>query len=178
MKKNKKTLLIVIASFALLAALYVGFIFLRNYSQLQQVRAEHAVYEGEFIFAAVCNTASLGGILKLKPETVCISDGALECLLIRMPKTVQELAEILVNLRTMEYNTPLMHFFRTSHIVFQTPEKLDWSLDGEHAVSRSHAEIRVLPRAVKLILPKKRRAGARNAQSSQPTRRVSVKKKR
>ena len=47
MKKNKKTLLIVIASFALLAALYVGFIFLRNYSQLQQVRAEHAAVSEE-----------------------------------------------------------------------------------------------------------------------------------
>ena len=141
-----------------------------------KIRTKNAVYEGDFIFAAVCNTASLGGILKLNPGKVCISDGALECLLIRMPKTVQELAEILVSLRTMEYNTPLMHFFRTSHIVFHTPERLDWSLDGEHAVSHGRAEIRVLPRAVRLILPRKKRAVARKA-SAVARKRVSVKKK-
>ena len=59
MKKNKKTLLIVIASFALLAALYVGFIFLRNYSQLQQVRAEIEAACG-IPFTGMINNANLG----------------------------------------------------------------------------------------------------------------------
>lgn len=123
-----------------------------------RIETAEAVYEDDYIFAAVCNTSSLGGILKLNSEKVSFSDGELECLLIRMPKTIQDLTQILICLQSAHYEAPYMQFFRTTHATFHTPDGLDWSLDGEHAVSGKKAEISVLPRAVKLILPTKRKA--------------------
>ncbi len=120
-----------------------------------KVKTDSATYEDDYIFAAVCNTASLGGILKLNSENVSFSDGELECLLIRMPKTIQDLTQILFNLQSGRYEPPYMQFFRTEHVAFHTPKDLDWSLDGEHATSSGTVDIRVVPHAVNLILPRK-----------------------
>ena len=119
------------------------------------VETENAVYEDDYIFAAVCNTTSLGGILRLKEEQVDLCDGKLECLLIRSPKNMIEFTQIIRSLQTMEYNAPLMHFFRTSHAVFHTPPTLDWSLDGEHTTSSKEVSIGVISHAIRLMLPKK-----------------------
>lgn len=122
-----------------------------------KIEAEEAEYNDDFIFAAVCNTASVGGILKLNSEKVSFSDGELECLLVRMPKTIQDFTQILRCLQSGHYAPPYMQFFRTAHVTFHTPDGLDWSLDGEHAVSNGLVDIKVLACAVNLILPRKQK---------------------
>ncbi|MBR6795050.1 MAG: diacylglycerol kinase family lipid kinase [Clostridia bacterium] len=120
-----------------------------------KIETENDYFEDDYIFAAVCNTSSVGGILKLNPEKVSFSDGELECLLIHMPKTIPEFTQILFALQSSRYDSPYIQFFRTTHIKFHTPKELDWSLDGEHAISEGAVEISVLPRAVNLLLPTK-----------------------
>ena len=55
--------------------------------QSLRVEAGDVRCEGEFLFGAVTNTLSVGGVVKLDPETVRLDDGLLELTLVRMPKT-------------------------------------------------------------------------------------------
>ncbi len=50
------------------------------------VEATARCFDGEFIFGAVCNSTSLGGLVKLDPKRVHMDDGMFELILLRMPK--------------------------------------------------------------------------------------------
>ncbi|MBQ5841409.1 MAG: YegS/Rv2252/BmrU family lipid kinase, partial [Clostridia bacterium] len=52
---------------------------------------EDAIFEGDYIFGAVSNSTSVGGILTLDPTRVDMNDGLLELLLVRMPANAAEL---------------------------------------------------------------------------------------
>ena len=90
-------------------------------------------FEGEFIFGAVCNSTSLGGIMKLDPSRVQMDDGAFELLLLRMPKTAFDLQSLIAAISRMDYNGPGVIFRHVQQVTVTTDEDLPWSLDGEYA---------------------------------------------
>ena len=63
-------------------------------------------FEGEFIFGAVCNSTSLGGLVKLDPACVRMDDGMFELLLLRMPKTALDLQNLINVMTRMQYDYP------------------------------------------------------------------------
>ncbi len=120
-----------------------------------RVETEDAVYEDDFIFAAVCNTTSLGGVVHLKEEDVDPSDGKLELFLVRNPHNVAELAKTAYDVKTMHFDSPLIHISSIKWAKITTPDTLDWSLDGEHTVTHGSVEIGVRHHALRLMTPKK-----------------------
>ena len=66
-----------------------------------RVEADGEVFQGEFIFGAVCNSTSLGGLVKLDPSRVEMDDGKFELLLLRMPKTPLDLQNLITCLSGM-----------------------------------------------------------------------------
>ena len=70
------------------------------------VEADGQRYEGEFIFGAVCNSTSLGGLVKLDPARVRMDDGKFELLLLRMPKTALDLQNLITAMTRMQYDYP------------------------------------------------------------------------
>lgn len=52
-----------------------------------RIQADGDNLDGEYLFGAVCNSTSIGGLMKLDPERVVLDDGRFELLLIRSPKT-------------------------------------------------------------------------------------------
>ena len=119
-----------------------------------RIETENEIFEDDYIFAAVCNSTSLGGFLHFKAEHVNLQDGQLEFLLIRNPKNMAEFTRILHSIQTKRYEPPLMHLFSASEAKIYTPPELDWSLDGEHAVTNGLVRIGVKPRVLHLVLPK------------------------
>ena len=109
-------------------------------------------FEGEFIFGAVCNSTSLGGIMKLDPSRVQMDDGAFELLLLRMPKTAIDLQSLIAAISRMDYNGPGVIFRHVQQVTVTTDEDLPWSLDGEYAPSAPRVELRNLPGAIPLML--------------------------
>lgn len=111
------------------------------------------VIEGSFIFGAVSNSTSIGGMVKLDASLVDLSDGQFEVLLIRMPKTLPALNRILLALTSRDYaSAPEIELTRARAITFTTPSPLAWSLDGEFAEGGTTAKIHALPGAVRLIM--------------------------
>lgn len=99
-----------------------------------QVRLELSdgkVLEGEYLFGAISNTTSVGGVLTLNPKQVDMHDGKLELLLIRAPKDLGELTDCLLKLQRQEYTNAMVTFVNTQSVRVSSQEPMDWSLDGE-----------------------------------------------
>ena len=122
---------------------------LRPYRCAIDADGEH--FEGDFIFGAVCNSTSLGGLLKLDPKHVSMNDGTLELLLLRMPKTALDLQNLIAAMTRMQYDYPGVIFRHVKNVVLTTNENISWSLDGEYAASAPRVEIQCLPGAIELV---------------------------
>ncbi len=108
-----------------------------------KVTADGAVYDGEFLFGAVCNTISIAGAIELPVGLEETADGLLEVLLVRVPETLVELNDIVVGLLTQDYTSPCMDLIKAKEIVFETEEPMTWSLDGE--ASEPYRKVRITP---------------------------------
>ncbi|MBO7662268.1 MAG: YegS/Rv2252/BmrU family lipid kinase [Clostridia bacterium] len=118
-----------------------------------KITADDGCYENDYLFGAVCNSTSLGGILKLADHEVHMSDGLFESLLIPFPSDLLELNRVLTALRSKNYNDPRLIFIRSSRFEIDAPENLPWTLDGEEASASSPLEIVNLHQAVRLVCP-------------------------
>ena len=128
-------------------------------SELSQIRKEHVrmeldgkVIEDDFLFGAISNSTSVGGILTLDPKVVDMSDGFMEILLVRAPRNLTELSEGLLALQSQDYSKCAMITFLSAQRikVFADPE-MPWTLDGER--EEGHAEVQVdnLHQAIRLM---------------------------
>ena len=119
-----------------------------------QVRltADGEVLDGEYLFGAVCNSTSIGGLMKLDPERVVLDDGKFELLLIPTPKTAQDLQNLVLALLNQEYDSQGLVFRHVSSIHLETEEDLPWSLDGEYAASAPAVDITNCQRAMTMLL--------------------------
>ncbi len=117
------------------------------------VETEAGTYTGEYIFGSVSNSTSLGGMVRLSPDSVCYNDGLFEVLLVSMPKTPLEFQQIFFSLLRRQYNSGCVSFFKASQITFSFETPLPWSLDGEFAQGSTQIEIKNNQGAVSLLLP-------------------------
>lgn len=110
--------------------------------------------EGDYIFGAISNSTSLGGLLKLDPSVVDMNDGLLELLLIRLPVDLVELAQILAALNSRRYDATDCITFRSAHrIEIEADPEICWTLDGERADGAAHLTVRNRHDAIRLFLP-------------------------
>ena len=119
-----------------------------------QVRltADGEVLDGEYLFGAVCNSTSIGGLMKLDPERVVLDDGKFELLLIPNPRTAQDLQNLVLALLNQEYDSQGLVFRHVSSIHLETEEELPWSLDGEYAASAPVVDITNCRQAMTMLL--------------------------
>lgn len=113
------------------------------------------ILENDYIFAAACNSISLGGILRLNSTIVDMSDGLLELLLIQLPQNMGDLTKIIYSLNTQNYNNSLINLLSSNRFTITAKDAVDWSLDGECESGNNNIVIENLHNAVKLIVPQK-----------------------
>lgn len=128
---------------------------IQELSQLHTVHLTFAldgqqVIEDDFLFGAVCNSTSLGGVLTLDPAAVDLRDGKFELLLIRSPKDLAELADCIRALQTQKYDSRLITFASASRIEVFSETPMDWTLDGERG-SGQNVVIQNVQKAIRLI---------------------------
>ena len=136
---------------------------LSGISELSQIRPEHIrmeingeTVEDDFLFGAICNSTSVGGILTLDPKQVDMADGKLEALLVRSPRSLLELTECIAAVQSQQYNNCEMITFRSgSEIRITADPDMPWTLDGER--EEGHGEIRVVNDHLAYRLVQKRR---------------------
>jgi YegS/Rv2252/BmrU family lipid kinase len=120
---------------------------LSGISELSQIRKEHVrmeidgeIVEDDFLFGAISNSTSVGGILTLDPSLVDMGDGLFEILLVRAPRNLLEITECLQALQTQDYNNCAMVTFRSARKVrILASSDMPWTLDGER--EEGHLEV-------------------------------------
>ncbi len=98
-----------------------------------KVTANGDVYEGDYIFGGICNSTTLGGLLKLDDSAVHMNDGFFEAILISFPPDLLAANRILNALRVYDYSDPALTFIRASSFTCENDPDLKWTLDGEEA---------------------------------------------
>ena len=119
------------------------------------VEADGQVYEGDYIFGAISNSTSIAGILTLKKEYVDMNDGMFELLLIRSPKDLLELAEIVHMLTTQNYESEMLTFISASKFCIHASGDVSWSLDGEFQEGSEEIIVENLHSAIELVMREK-----------------------
>ena len=117
-------------------------------SELSQLRTEHVklqlddeLVEDDFLFGAVSNSTSVGGVLSLDPKQVDLRDGKFEVLLLRSPRELGELSECIRAVQTAEYNCKMLTFTPASRITIWADAGMPWTLDGE--MEPGHEEVTI-----------------------------------
>lgn len=110
---------------------------------------------GEYVLGAVANSKSIGGIIKLENAHVDMSDGIFEVLLIKYPKNIMDLNNIITSLNTNDYENPSIHLLRAREITVESEDVIQWSLDGECFEANKVETIKNYQKAITIILPKK-----------------------
>jgi len=108
--------------------------------------------EGDYLFGAISNSTSVGGILTLNPDIVDMNDGVFEILLIKAPNTIAELNDIVVALTTQNYDYPSITFATASELTVYASPNIEWSLDGEWGGAKEAFRVKNLHSAIKLIM--------------------------
>ena len=117
-----------------------------------RLTADGETLDGEYLFGAVCNSTSIGGLMKLDPERVVLDDGKFELLLVPNPRTALDLQNLVMALLNQQYDSGGLVFRHVSTLHLETAEDLPWSLDGEYAPSAAVVNIQNYQAALRVLL--------------------------
>ena len=132
---------------------------LEGMQELAQIRKHHVkmtldgteVLEDDYVFGAICNSTSVGGIMTLDPNQVDLQDGKFEVLLIRASKSLQEISESLLAVQKQQYNNAMMTFRSASSILVEAEPDMPWTLDGEKEEGHAVVQVENLHQAIQII---------------------------
>ena len=116
-----------------------------------KLETDTEVLEDDYLFGAVCNSTSVGGILTLNPKLVDMGDGKFEVLLIRAPKNLSEVGECIAALKAQTYDCGMITFRSTGRIQITTGAEMLWSLDGERMEGAENILIENLHHRIVLV---------------------------
>jgi YegS/Rv2252/BmrU family lipid kinase len=117
-----------------------------------RVEAAGQTYEGDYLFGAVSNSISIGGLLKLDSNQVDLNDGLFEIILIKNPKTPLELSRMLLSISKREYTDKSIQFIKAPEATFYMDEVIPWSIDGEYEAGANKIKIQNLTNAISIIV--------------------------
>jgi len=117
-----------------------------------KIECNGEVFEDDYIFGAVTNTTSLGGIVKIDDALVEFNDGLFELCLVRKPKNPVDITKIAKGVLSSDYSSDYFVFRKGNKMHFELDEKLTWSLDGEKYDGDKVLDVEVIESAVKLKL--------------------------
>lgn len=120
-----------------------------------RVEYEDVVIEDEFIYGMITNSISVGGFKNMTGKNVLLDDGEFEVTLIRKPKNIVELNEILASLTNLIDNTNAIYSFKCNRITFLSEEEVSWTLDGEYGGSLQEVNIRNWQQALEIMVKNK-----------------------
>lgn len=96
-----------------------------------EIEADGMQFDGSFLFCALANTRSVGGLVHLDESQVDFQDGKFELLLIRYPGNLLETGRLAAKVLTSETDDPLLVLRHVTSCRIRSKTEVSWSLDGE-----------------------------------------------
>ena len=126
-----------------------------GYSCHMTIEADDIVEEGDFIFGAVSNSASVAGMTLLTDGDIKQDDGVMELLLIKAPKNLAEFNAVVSALATKEPDNPYIIYKQVKRAKFISDADTEWTLDGEFGGAFKETLIEVVNKAITILVRKK-----------------------
>lgn len=89
------------------------------------------VIDEEFMIGMITNSRSVAGFRSIMGKDVKFDDGEFEVTLIKKPKNIAALNEIITSLLVESFDTKHIYTFKASEIILESKEEIPWTLDGE-----------------------------------------------
>lgn len=118
-----------------------------------RVECDKGVFEDDYIFCAVTNSLSVGGILKLRADMVRLNDGMFEVMLVKYPTQPNQWTRILMALTSSDLPCDMIEFFTADRLRIISEEEIEWTLDGERGESGCEFEVINHYKKIQLMLP-------------------------
>ena len=121
------------------------------------VRAGDFEAEGDYVFGMITNSTSVGGIKNITGTEILLDDGLFEVTLVRNPRNIIEMQEIVGCLITQNHDSELIDYFKADHIELTAGKAFPWTFDGEDGGEWKRIVIENRCKAIPLIVNKKKR---------------------
>lgn len=121
-----------------------------------KVEADGKKIEGEYLFGAISNSKSIGGLVKYKDKMVDFSDGRLEMMLIKKPDSLGNLCKLANDMLNQNFKSPYIKFCRAKEFRIRCETDFDWTLDGEFAEGSDELCISCVNKRINIICPKRK----------------------
>ncbi|MBQ4559807.1 MAG: YegS/Rv2252/BmrU family lipid kinase [Tyzzerella sp.] len=107
-----------------------------------KITADDRVIEDEFMIGMITNSKSVAGFRSIMGKDVKFDDGEFEVMLIKKPKSLIGLQEIITALLIESFDTKHMYTFKAKEIKLESKEEIPWTLDGEYG--GQHEEVHII----------------------------------
>lgn len=107
-----------------------------------EIEADGQKIEDDFMIGMISNSKSVAGFRGITGKEVKFDDGEFEVTLIKKPKNLLELQEIVTALLVESFNTKYMYVFKAKEIKLKAKEEIPWTLDGEFG--GQHDEVHIV----------------------------------
>ena len=107
-----------------------------------KITADDRVIEDEFMIGMITNSKSVAGFRSIMGKDVRFDDGEFEVMLIKKPKSLIGLQEIITALLLENFDTNHMYTCKAKEITLESKEEIPWTLDGEYG--GQHEEVHII----------------------------------
>lgn len=115
------------------------------------VTSEEKIYKGDYVYGSVSNSTSIGGVNLGNSRDISMNDGLFEVLLIKAPKNVLEVQNIIASILMQNFDSPYIDYFKSRSVKMEFASPTSWTLDGEFGGNVSCAQISVINQAIGLM---------------------------
>ena len=119
-----------------------------------RIVTEDRTVEGKYLFGAISNSLSVGGIVKYNEAKVKLNDGKFEILLVKDPGNLLKFQPIIDGILKQDFDREDLEFFTAESLEITGGEGMAWTLDGEYKKGGEKVVIRNIHDAIELIVPK------------------------
>lgn len=117
------------------------------------IETENKEIKGDFIYGMICNTFSVGGIIKIGKDNVALDDGKFEAVFVKKPRNLFELQETINDALASKLNSKHFVYARGNKFKIESKEEIEWTLDGEYGGKYKTANIVDHERAIDFLRP-------------------------
>lgn len=110
-------------------------------------------FEGDYIFGAVVNTISVGGVFRLDENDFKLDDGLFEIVLVSSINRVTQIPVMIRKLQKHEYDGKRVILIKTDKVKFISDKPVSWLVDGEYGGEFNTASVENLHRAISVCSP-------------------------
>lgn len=118
-----------------------------------KITLDNETLNGEFVFGAVVNTISVGGIFNISENNFKLNDGEFEVVLVPKINSMIEIPKLLALLRQQKFDNHHIIVKKCRNILFEADRKIPWLVDGENSGCNSHVSIDVIKKGIRVYTP-------------------------